>query len=126
MCEKDTAGAQEVFEDILRYQDALGQHSGAAGSGGLWFKSELGLLSVPIVPCSAWVSSRLLSSQKHVSGWNGYKCVHDALRWTDVPSRVYSCLTLNVPATGSGSTVILTRIKRLLATGSLLPSFAAC
>lgn len=38
-----------------------------------------------------------------VSGW-----------WTGVPLKVYSCLTPSVPGVGSGSTVSLTSIKRLL------------
>lgn len=44
-------------------------------------------------------------------------CVHGVLRWTGVPSRVYSGLRASVPGIGSGSRLwdsILTRLKRLL------------
>lgn len=39
-----------------------------------------------------------------------WMCVHGALQWTGIPSRVYSCSSLIVPGIGSGFTAILTRI----------------
>lgn len=45
---------------------------------------------------------------------NVYGCEHCALQYTGIPSRVYFHLVLSVPGISSGSTVILTRIERLL------------
>lgn len=90
---------------------------------GPWLDAELFLLSLcssctcsPYVLRVVWFSPTM---QKHASRWTGsdksceWLCVHGALWWTDVPSRMYSHLIPSVPRIGIITWIITTDLIRL-------------
>lgn len=77
-----------------------------------------------VLPMFVWVSSGFCQNKTHANrligcaklplGVNLCECVHGALQWPGLPSRVYSHLTPNVSGIGSRSIVTVMRITEVI------------
>lgn len=69
---------------------------------------------VPLM-ATIWIFSLSIPNNHFLTAWmNVWLYVHGAIWWTDISSRVYSCLMPSLLGIGSGSTMTLTRLKGLL------------